>query len=224
MSYDPRGGIWYLDSHYIYPSGRRLVHFDTEDGYIIEEIVIDELIDDGKEYIPMSIMEICGINENLTMIVSANNHTELPFHNVENYVIAINLTDNSLLWKVLVESDVWLNYAGGQYTILMDENLDNPRVLFAKWLGGVMAIGEESNGSVEDCLGPYNSGIEVSASHACSKGSYKNKVKVKNICGVESNWATFDVNLARNIVLHNSSFLKLLEKFPLLQQLFYFLK
>ena len=60
---------------------------------------------------------------------------------VKNWVLAIDLLDNSLLWKVLIEETRPLNHAGGQYTILMDESGGNPRVVFGKWSAGVMAIG-----------------------------------------------------------------------------------
>ncbi len=145
FSSDPRGGFWYIDSNPspFQPSGRKLIHFNTVDGTFMEEIVIDDLMADEKEYTPMSVMQICeSQKDDLIMIVSANWHSP-NYRFVENYVIAIDLTDNSLLWKVLIESDDydWLNHASGQYTILMDEEDANPLVVFCKWLGGIMAIG-----------------------------------------------------------------------------------
>lgn len=88
---------------------------------------------------PLSVMQICRDEaNNPIMIVSANNNLVNC-----NYVIAIDLTDNSLLWKFQVNSPSNLgNYAGGQYTILLDDNGNNPRLLFGAYFGGVYALGE----------------------------------------------------------------------------------
>jgi hypothetical protein len=142
MSCDPRGGIWYEDH-----TGRRVIRLDTNNGEILDNISIDELINEysqsppyeRKEFIPMSVMEICGNEGNLIMIISANNHTFFPLF-VKNYVIAIDLSDNSLLWKYVIEDQDPYNYAGGQYTILTDDTGGNPRIVFIKYFGGVMAI------------------------------------------------------------------------------------
>ncbi len=47
-------------------------------------------------------------------------------------------------------------------------------------------------------LGPYSSGIEISANHTWSeKGNYIIKVKARDINGIESNWATLSVSLTK---------------------------
>ena len=132
MSYDPRGGVWYEDH-----AGRKLVRLDTNNGDILDEIVMDELIGE-RDYIPMSVMEVCGNVTNPIMIISANKFFK------KYYVCAIDLTDNSLIWKVEINSLFKWNYAGGQYTILMDENGNNPRIVFGSYWDGVIAIGEFS--------------------------------------------------------------------------------
>ena len=102
---------------------------------------VDELIEDDRDYQPLSGMIICESDNQLIMIVSANwHHKWIPFY-VRNWVIAIDLSDNSLLWKVLVENRRIFNIAGGQYTVLMDNNGENPRVVFHKVFGEIMAIG-----------------------------------------------------------------------------------
>jgi len=142
LTYDPRGGIWYEDH-----SGRRLYRYDLDSGEVLENIFLDDLIDEYDsfgnklEFIPMSPMFICGDPVNPIMLVSANT-PELTFP-IKRYVIGIKLKKdhNQLLWKVLVDDDEWLNYVGSQFTILMDDNWENPRILCAKYKGGVMAIG-----------------------------------------------------------------------------------
>ena len=146
FSKDPRGGFWYLDSDWfrpLNPGARKAFHY-TENGNIIESIFPDALINNGYQYIPMSVMEICGYNGRLIMILSANYHDAL-YQVVKNYVIAVDLSSgNTLVWSKQIENQSWMNYAGGQYTILMDNNGANPRIVFIKYQGGVngvMAIG-----------------------------------------------------------------------------------
>ena len=135
---DPREGFWYIDSF-----GGKLVHFSTNNGSIIEEIIIDDLVDEDGKHHPSSVMTICGNDTNPILIVSASS-LKLPRAN--SYVIAIDLaSNNSLLWKVkLFEGfPLYMDLAFGQYTILMKEN--NPRVNFGSFRDGVWAIGVEDN-------------------------------------------------------------------------------
>ncbi|KYK23592.1 hypothetical protein AYK21_02345 [Thermoplasmatales archaeon SG8-52-2] len=133
---DPRGGFWYVD-----PFGGKLVHFSTENGDIIEEIFIDELLDENGIHLPSSVMTICGNDTNPIIIVSAS--ALIPFKS-NSYVIAIDLQENnSLLWKVkLFEGFVFsFDLAFGQYTILIKDN--NPRVVFGSFRNGIWAIGNK---------------------------------------------------------------------------------
>lgn len=142
---DPRGGFWYEDCDQVQlgsnTGGNKLVHFSEENGSIIEEIDIKTLLNDtGKNkdlpVIPSSCMTTCGTATNPIMLISANHQW---FHDGK-WVIAINLSDNnSVLWKIKLPFLNPLNYANGQYTILMENN--ESRILFGTWLGGVMAIG-----------------------------------------------------------------------------------
>jgi len=135
---DPRGGFWYIDS-----LGGKLVHFSTNNGSIIEEIIIDDLIEDDGKYHPSSVMTICGNYTNPILLVSASS---LKIHRANSYVIAIDLaSNNSILWKVKLFEGIplFMDLAFGQYTILMKNN--NPRIVFGSFRDGVWAIGVEDN-------------------------------------------------------------------------------
>ncbi|MCJ7572272.1 MAG: hypothetical protein MUO82_10435 [Candidatus Thermoplasmatota archaeon] len=140
FSKDPRHGFWYEDWR-----GRRLVRFSEENGDIVEEILITDLIkkkDITPQYLPMSCMTIC-YKEKPVMLISA-----IIFLYCK-YVMAVDLTQeneinrkNSFLWDVRIESEFGLNYAPGQFTIIKkDENSANNRIVFSTNWGGVIAIG-----------------------------------------------------------------------------------
>ena len=133
FSKDPRGGFWFEDQ-----LGSRLVHFKEEDGNIIEEILIKDLIPGNTFglYWPLSCMTICDQKEPV-MLISAIS----IFHN--KYLVAVDLdNDNSVLWKIQIKSRHGLNYAGGQFTILKKNNDPSKnRILFGTYYDGVMAIG-----------------------------------------------------------------------------------
>ena len=138
FTYDPRGGFWYVD-----PWGGNVVHFSTEDGSIIEKIVIDDLVQEEGRQIPSSVMTMCGNDTNPVMIVSA---TSLRPTKVNSYVIAIDLAhNNSLLWKVQLFKGKLrsIDVAFGEYTILMKNG--EPRVVFGSFFDGVWAIGTPSS-------------------------------------------------------------------------------
>jgi outer membrane protein assembly factor BamB len=133
---DPRGGFWYID-----PFGGKLVHFSTENGEIIEEIIIDDLVDENGIHLPSSVMTICGNDTNPVLLVSAS--ALIPFKS-NSYVIAIDLeANNSLLWKVKLFEGFFISFdiAFGQYTILIKEN--EPRVVFGSFRNGIWAIGSK---------------------------------------------------------------------------------
>ncbi len=75
------------------------------------------------------------------------------------------------------------------------------------------------DGSIEEWIGPYNSGEEIQISHTWKKqGEYIIKVKAKDFHGAESIWSDpLSVSMPRNRAV-NSLFLQflegLLEKFP----------
>jgi len=134
FTYDPRGGFWYVD-----PFGGMLVRFSTEDGSILEKIIINDLVQEKGYHLPSSVMTMCGNDTNPVLIVSA---TALRPIKANSYVIAIDLAaNNSLLWEVkLFEGPLRsINLAFGEYTILMKNG--EPRVVFGSFGDGVWAIG-----------------------------------------------------------------------------------
>ncbi len=136
FAYDPRGGFWYIDSF----SGK-LVHFSTEDGSIIEEIIIDDLVNENGKHLPSSVMTIAGNDTNPVLLVSASTLRSVISN---SYVIAIDLeANNSLIWKVKLFEGFFISmdFAFGQYTILMKD--DRPRVVFGSFRDGVWAIGSD---------------------------------------------------------------------------------
>ena len=70
-------------------------------------------------------------------------------------------------------------------------------------------------------IGLYNSGEEEILSHIWSEsGKFALKAKVKDIYGAEGEWAEFTVSMPRDISTNNILLLRILERFPLLQQLY----
>jgi len=65
-------------------------------------------------------------------------------------------------------------------------------------------------------LGPYNADEAIEASHTWSeRGTYEIKVKAKDVYDVESEWSDpLPVSMPRSRFVHNSLFLRLLERFP----------
>jgi len=195
FSIDPRGGFWYEDSNQLRSwfsddtGGNKLVHFREEDGSIIEVIDMKNLTRNithtDDPVLPCSCMTICGTETNPIMLISANHYPRVP----GKWVLALNLTDhNSILWNVSVESPQNVNYAGGQYTILLRDGV--PRILFATWLGGVMAIGsggssqQQGSPSGQQLIHPASSqevqnSLSISLSQQCVQNVRINKLVTK---------------------------------------------
>ena len=74
------------------------------------------------------------------------------------------------------------------------------------------------DGTVEDWIGPYESGEIIQVKHTWeNKGSYNIRAKTKDISGRESNWATLGFSMPKNTPLFNGP----MQRF--LSQLFDFL-
>lgn len=141
---DPRGGFWYEDCDQVLrpnTGGNKLVRFYEENGSIWEELDMKTLLNDTGEnkdlpVIPSSDMTICGTPTNPIMLISANHE-----HFKEGkWVLAINLSDNNtVIWKIPIESIFNRNYAHGDYTILTKNNVS--RIVFPTNVGGVMGVG-----------------------------------------------------------------------------------
>ena len=102
-----------------------------------------------------------------------------------------------------------------QYTFNSTDSEENPIWYYIDW----------DDGSNSGWLGPYSSGQQITITHTWDEAKvFIIKAKAKDVFNAESDCATFKVNLPKNRVLNNLLFLKILEKFPLLQRLSYFLK
>jgi hypothetical protein len=71
----------------------------------------------------------------------------------------------------------------------------------------------------EETTGPFDSGIEVSASHTWSAdGNYNIRVKARNTDDVESPWSDpFPINVAKSKSYARPLFVKILARFPILK-------
>lgn len=71
------------------------------------------------------------------------------------------------------------------------------------------------DGTPEVWIGPYESGIDATATHTwSSKGTYIIKAKANDTYGAESEWGYLEVTMPRNRLLVNTLFMRLLERFP----------
>jgi hypothetical protein len=76
------------------------------------------------------------------------------------------------------------------------------------------------DGPDETLSGPFPSGSPQSKSHTwTSKGTFIIKAKAIDINGGESDWSEFSVTIPRDKSKDNALFWRLVERFPLLQQL-----
>jgi hypothetical protein len=76
------------------------------------------------------------------------------------------------------------------------------------------------DGNTSGWIGPFLSDLQIPRTHTwTTKGTYTIKAKVKDVCGIESDWETFSVKMSRNKVI-NFQLLKYLENFQLFNFLF----
>ena len=103
------------------------------------------------------------------------------------------------------------------YTFVSHDPDNNPIRLFVDW-------GDGNSGWVE-WVDWFASGEDMWAEHTwTTQGTYIIKAKVQDVMGEESNWSEFEVTMPRNRVSYSSLFIRLLERFPLLVRLLFFVK
>jgi hypothetical protein len=79
------------------------------------------------------------------------------------------------------------------------------------------------DGEVEEWIGPYSSGEEVTVGHTwSSKDTYSVRAKAKDTSDVESDWGTLSVTMPKSRTLYLPILQKILENHPLLKILFNF--
>ena len=84
---------------------------------------------------------------------------------------------------------------------------------------------EWGDGTVEEWIGPYESGEQGSAQHSWGEeGTYEIRIKAKDVQGAESDWTTLEVSMPVNKHnLHSSLFAlfqQIIQRFPLLEHVF----
>jgi C1A family cysteine protease len=73
---------------------------------------------------------------------------------------------------------------------------------------------------VEEWIGPFESGGEVTVNHVWeNKGTYNIRVKAKDTSGLESDWGVLSVNMPKNKQLINTPFQIFMRNHPLIYQL-----
>ena len=103
--------------------------------------------------------------------------------------------------------------AGWQVTI--DKDWCVPEALTASLIG--------ENGLEYSWLGPYDSGVNMSASHCWDKGDFEIRVKAKDIAGEESLWSDpFPISMPRSKFLVTIFDFLLFEFFPIFKHIFLF--
>ena len=75
--------------------------------------------------------------------------------------------------------------------------------------------------TAEVCIGPYNSGVKVSANHTWSEeGNYTIKVKARDALGAESEQATLEISMPKNKAINIPLFLqRFFQRFPMFEKI-----
>jgi hypothetical protein len=100
------------------------------------------------------------------------------------------------------------------YTFVTKDPDDDDIYLYVEW----------GDDTIEDWIGPYDSGEEVILEHAWSKqGTYIVRAKAKDEYGDESAWGTLSVTMPKSKLYNDRPLLgflqSILERFPLLSRL-----
>jgi len=79
---------------------------------------------------------------------------------------------------------------------------------------------EWGDGKIEDWIGPYISGEEITLSHTWKdKGTYTIRARAKDTDNLWGPWSELEVTMPKNQQVSNMWFLRWLERFPILQML-----
>jgi len=209
------------DNGYLVAFGRSELEADTNGPYyglINEPVQFKGNFKGG--YSPHSYFWVFG--DTYTSEEQNPTHT---YTSARNYTVTFTVTDNES------KTDVDTTYAWIQDGNNPPETPDidgpvqgNPEISY-----DYKFIGTDLDGSViylyvdwddesnSGWLGPYDSGQEVTLSHKWSqKGTYTIKSKSKDPYDAESNWSEFEITIPRT---RATSYLWLLERFPLLEKL-----
>lgn len=127
---DPRplGGFWVYTRFNPW-----LLRYEQLGGGIIQGINVDGLIGELGTHVPLSVMTVAGTETEPIMILSAT-----AVYQGSTYIVAINLVNNGLLWKVSIPDIGWPSTAG-QFPIVMQDG--EPRIVFTTYDSGARALG-----------------------------------------------------------------------------------
>jgi len=99
-----------------------------------------------------------------------------------------------------------------EYTFTTTDPNDDDVFYYIEW----------GDGTLENWLGPYSSGMDVKVSHIWSKtGTYIIRAQAKDINDLKSDWRTLEVTMPRNKIVTSSLFLHFLERFPRFERLLF---
>ena len=77
---------------------------------------------------------------------------------------------------------------------------------------------EWGDGEIEEWIGPYNSGEQITINHSWRKdGSYIIRTKAKDVDDKESGWSILEVSMPKRKIVDNLLFERLLTRFPILK-------
>jgi outer membrane protein assembly factor BamB len=127
---DPRGGIW------VFAAGdRHLSRLDVLTGALIERLDVDALVDGQGTQVPSSVMSIARTPDDGTIMLLGT--VSLL---AESYVIALDLDNSRLLWRVKVPGWSERNFVTSQFPIVLNSR-GLPRVVFPGTQGGAFFVG-----------------------------------------------------------------------------------
>jgi outer membrane protein assembly factor BamB len=150
---------------------------------------------------------------NYTVILTVTDSTDGPNSTVNDTTWALIRAQNSPPSDPIIDGPTE-GKAGVEYDytfISIDPDGDNISYLI-EWGDGIEIV-----------IGPYPSGEEAVASHSWQRGAYSIRAKAVDSFGAESNWSELEVTMPRGKTVY-VLIERLLERFPLLEQLLLLLK
>ena len=127
---DPRGGLWTFGQ-----DAPELVRLDTSTGAVLQRVDVDNLIDAPGTHNPASAMSIAeGPGGHPVLMVVAFDDTRL-----DSWVVAIDLEDEQLVWKVPV-GDEFIEWSAAQLPIALTPT-GEPVVVLSTFAAGVLGLG-----------------------------------------------------------------------------------
>lgn len=131
LAQDPRGGLWVY-----YEGSGALDRRSNLTGNVIESLDVPALVGDVNPNVPWSALTIAGAATQPVLIVGTRDIQGLTC-----YVIAIDLVQRALLWKVNINPAYGTDYSHTQFPIVLD-GLSKPVIVASGANSGPYFIGE----------------------------------------------------------------------------------